>query len=112
MANVEDAIILRDLRSSLLLETFFQCPVHSSGRRLQSGDKNTVRGRSFAQYSSNALRRFRYHSSWRFGNIHGYFKFVQSRHRPPWWKICHQLQQVGLNIIFPSEFLEFISRFN
>ena len=41
-----DEIFLRDPKSTLWLETFFQCPAHSNGRRLRSGDKNTVRNGS------------------------------------------------------------------
>ena len=56
MANVKDEIFfLRAPKNTLWSETFFQCPAHSNGRRLRSGDKNTVREGSrlwsFAQYS-------------------------------------------------------------
>ena len=43
MADVNDKIFLQGPKSTLWLEAFFQCPAHSNGRRLQSGDKNTVR---------------------------------------------------------------------
>ena len=45
MANGKDEIFLRGPKSTLWLEIFFQCPANSNGRRLRSGDKNTVRDR-------------------------------------------------------------------
>ena len=100
MANVNDAIFLRGPKSILWSETFFQCRTHSNGRRLRSGDKNTVcdgslRLRSSPQYSSNALRRFRYYSCQRIRNFDDYFKLVRSRHRPSRPKIQYLLQQVS-----------------
>ena len=99
MANVNDEIFLRGPKSTLWSETFFQCPAHSNGRRLRSGDKNTVRSGSrlwfSAQYSSSALRRFRYYSCQRFRDIDGYLKLLQSRHRPSRPTIQHLLQQVS-----------------
>ena len=46
MANVKDKIFLRGPKSTLWLETFFQCQAHSNGRRSRSGDENTVRNGS------------------------------------------------------------------
>ena len=43
MAEVDDEIFLQGPKGTLWLEAFFQCQAHSNGRRLQSGDKNTVR---------------------------------------------------------------------
>ena len=43
MVNVEDKIFLRGPRSTLWLEAFSQCPGHSNGRHLRSGEENTVR---------------------------------------------------------------------
>ena len=43
VANVKNEIFLRGPKSTLWLETFFQCPPRSDGRRLRNGDKNTVR---------------------------------------------------------------------
>ena len=42
VANVTGVIFLQGQRSSLWSETFFQCPPESNGRRMQSGEKNTV----------------------------------------------------------------------
>jgi hypothetical protein len=98
LANVKDGIFLRGPKSCLLLETFFLCPGHLNGRRLQSGDENIVRGWSSAQYSSNIFRRYRYYSRQCLGHINCHFKLVQSRHRPPWWKIQYLLQQVCFSI--------------
>ena len=86
MANVEDEIFLQVQKSTLWLETFFRCPAHLNGRRLRSGEKNTVRDgsrlRFSPQNSSFALRRFRYYSCQRFRDIDDYFKLVRSRYRP------------------------------
>ena len=104
-ANVKDGIFLRGPKSSLLLETFFQCPPHSNGRHLQSGDKNTVCDWFSAQYwLSNVLRRFWYYSHKRFRHIYDYFKLIQSRYRPPWQKIQYLLQQVGSSTLSADEF--------
>ena len=48
-----------------------------------------------AQYSSNALRRFRYYSCQRFRYIDSHLKLIQSRHRPSRQKIQYLLQQVS-----------------
>ena len=107
MPNVKDEIFLRGPKSTLWLETFFQCPAHSNGRRLRDGDRNTVRNGSrlsSAQYSSNALRRFRYYSCQRFRDIDDYLKLVRSRHRPSWPKIQYLLQQVS-RLEYPQAFL-------
>ena len=92
-----DEIFLRGPKSTLWLETFFQCPAHSNGRRLRSGDKNTVRDRSklWSSAPSNASRRLRYYSCQCFGNIDYYLKLVQSRHRPSRPTIQYLLQQAS-----------------
>ena len=114
MANVKDEIFLPGQKSTLSLETFFQCPAHSNGRRLRSGDKNTVcngmRLWSSAQYSFSALHRFRYYSCQRFRDIDGYHKLVRSRHLPSRPKIQYLLQQVSrFKYAFPGEFMEIVS---
>ena len=99
MLNVKDESFLQGPKSTLWLDAFFQCPPHSNGRRLRSGDKNTVRNGSrfwsSAQYSSNALHRIRYYSCQRFRDIDYYLKLVQSRNRPSRPKIQYLLQQVS-----------------
>ena len=99
IANVKDEIFLRGLKSTLWLEAFFQCPAHSNGRLLRSGDKNTVRDGSWSwssvQYPFNALRRFRYHSCQRFRDIDGYLKLIRSRRWPSRPKIQYLFQQVN-----------------
>ena len=94
---VKDEIFLRGPKSTLLLEAFFQCPAKSNGRRLRSGDKNTVRNgsRPWSSVPSNALRRFRYYSCQRFTDIDDYLKLVQSCLRPTRSKIQDLLQQVS-----------------
>ena len=97
MANVvKDEIFLRGPKSILWLEAFFQCPAHSNGRRLRSGDKNSVRYGSrlwsAAPYPTNVLRRFRYNLCQRFRDFDDYLKFVRSRHRPSRPKIQYLLQ--------------------
>ena len=42
VANLNGGIFLLGLRSFLLSEAFFQCQAEPSGRRLRSGEKNTV----------------------------------------------------------------------
>jgi hypothetical protein len=78
------------------LEAFFQCPARSNGRRLRSGEKNTVRDIlrlwTAALYSSNGLCRFRYYSCQCFRDIDGYLKFVRSRHRISRPKIQYLLE--------------------
>ena len=105
MANAEDEIFLPGPKSTLLLEIFFQCPPHSNGRRLRSGDKNTVRDGSklwsSAQYSPDALCRFRYYSCERFRDIDSCLKLVQSRHWPSRPKVQYLLQQVGWLVQVP-----------
>ena len=79
-----DEISLRGPKNILWLGTFYQCPEHSNGRRLRSGDKNTVcdawRLWFSAQY--NVLCRFRYYSCRRFRDIDDYLKYLRSRHWP------------------------------
>ena len=97
MANVKDEIFLRGLESTLWLEAFFQCPAHSNGRHMRSGEKSTVRHTgsrlwSSVQYSSDAFRRFRYYSCQRFRNIDICLKLLQSHQRPSRPKIQYLLQ--------------------
>ena len=111
MANAET--FLRVPESTLSSEAFFHCPPHGNGRRLRSGDKNTVRDGSrlwsSAQYSFNDLRRFRYYSCQRSGDIDDYLKFVRSYHRLSRPKIQQQLQQVsGYKYPFPRRFREIL----
>ena len=96
MANVKEEIFLLGPKSTLWLETFFQCRAHSNGKHLRSGDENIVRDRSrlwsSAQYPSNALCRFWYYFPQRVRDINDYFKLVRSRHRPSRPKIQYLLQ--------------------
>ena len=83
MANVVKDVFLLVPKSTLWLETFFQCLAHSNGRLMPNGDKITVRDRSrLWSPASNFLCRFRYYSCERFRDIYDYLKFVRSRHRP------------------------------
>ena len=116
MAKVEHEIFLRGPKSTLWLEAFFQYPAHSNGRRMRSGEKNTVRDASgsrlwsYAHYSSNTLRRFRYYPCQRFGDIDNYLKLVQSCQRPSRTKIQCLLQQVST--FSPGQFTEIFPCFN
>ena len=118
MANLNDEIFLRGPKNTLWLETYFHCPAHLNGRRLRSGDKNTVRDNSrlwsSAQYSFHFLCRFRYYSRQRFRDIDNYLKFLPSRQRPSRPKIQYLLKQVSrfTKYPFPGEFTEIPSRFD
>ena len=100
MASVNGRIFLQGRRSFLLSETCFQCPAESSGRHMQSGEKNTVGVWYPAHYSSHAFHRLRHYSCQRFRHIYCYFEFVRSRRQPPWQKIRYLFQQVGWSTIF------------
>ena len=108
IAYVKDEIFLRGPESTLWLEAFFQCPAHSNGRHMGSGGKNIVRDASgsrlwsSAQYSSDALRRFRYCSCQLFREIDNGLKLVQSRHWPSRPEIQYLLQQVSTSRFNPS----------
>jgi hypothetical protein len=52
MADVNDEIFPQGPKNTLWLETFFRCPARSNGRRLRSGDKNTVRDGSRLWFSA------------------------------------------------------------
>ena len=103
IAYVKDEIFLRGPGSTLWLEAFFQCPAHSNGRHMGSGEKNIVRDASGSRlwssaqsrYPSDALRRFRYCSCQLFREIDDGLKLVQSRHWPSRPEIQYLLQQVS-----------------